>query len=461
MAKINLDKFKIRKGEVYEAPLEQAFVRLISPFDEFIQRQSTSGLLLMICAVIALVIANSPLLDAYEHLLHIPVTLGVGDAKITLSLHHFINDGLMAIFFFLVGLELKREFRVGELSHFRQACLPVLSAIGGMLVPALIYYAINGSVEPASRGWGIPMATDIAFAVGCIALLGARVPHGAVTFLVALAIVDDLGAIMVIAIWYTESVNLVALAAAGIVFAMLFLLNFAGVHKPLGYIILGVLLWICFLKSGVHATLAGVVTAMAIPAKPKYDPVAFSSFVKEMMRGFDSSYRPGDEIIRNDAMRMRVTALADGADRAQAPLQRMEHRLHLPVAFLIIPIFALANAGIPFSHFQSAEAVANPVTIGVAMGLVFGKLIGIAGMAWLGVSLRIGELPTGVTFRHIIGIALLGGIGFTMSIFIAELGFYHHRDLLIQAKAGVLVGSLVAGIAGYLVLRSTPLPPAD
>ena len=456
MAKNVLSKFRIRKGKVFEAPLENAFGRLMTPFEEFIHRQSSSGVLLMICAVVALVVANSPWQEAYKHLLHLPVSYSFGDWSLSMSFHHWINDGLMAIFFLLVGLELKREFLVGELSELKHAVLPIMAAIGGMVVPALIFYAMNGGT-PSERGWGIPMATDIAFAVGCIAILGNRVPRAVVTFLVALAIVDDLGAILVIAVWYTESVNTTALMAACVLVGMLWLLKFAGVRRSAGYIFVGILLWYALYVTGVHATLAGVITAMAIPAKPKYDPVAFSTFVKDIIRSFDRCFRPGDKIIANDALRARVTALDNGIHLVQSPLQRMETRLHTPVAFIVVPIFALANAGIPVDSFTSADAVFNPLTLGVICGLVFGKLFGIVGATWIGWKLGWGELPKFSTFHHITGVALLGGIGFTMSIFIAELAFAGQSEMLIQAKAGVLLASLIAGIAGFLVLRRAPI----
>ncbi|MFV8782162.1 Na+/H+ antiporter NhaA [Microbulbifer sp. SA54] len=456
MAKNVLSKFQIRKGEVFQAPLENALDRLVTPFEEFIHRQSSSGLLLMLCAVIALVVANSPWQVAYEHILHLPVGYNFGDWSLSMSFHHWINDGLMAIFFLLVGLELKREFLVGELSELKHAVLPVMAAIGGMVVPALIFAALNGGT-PSERGWGIPMATDIAFAVGCIALLGNRVPRAVVTFLVALAIVDDLGAILVIAVWYTESVNMTALAAAFGLVVLLWLLNVAGVRRSPSYIFVGIALWYALYKTGVHATLAGVITAMAIPARPKYDPVAFSTFVKDIIRSFDRCFRPGDKIIANDALRARVSALDNGIHLVQSPLQRMETRLHTPVAFIVVPIFALANAGIPVDSFTNPTAVFNPLTLGVICGLVFGKLIGITGATWIGWKLGWGSLPNHGTFHHIIGVALLGGIGFTMSIFIAELAFTGEQEMLIQAKAGVLLASLIAGVAGFMVLRRAPV----
>ncbi|MCK7597699.1 Na+/H+ antiporter NhaA [Microbulbifer sp. CAU 1566] len=456
MAKNVLSKFRIRKGKVFEAPLENAFGRLVTPFEEFIHRQSSSGLLLMACAVLAMIIANSPWQEWYKHLLHLPVSYNFGDWSLSMTFHHWINDGLMAIFFLLVGLELKREFLVGELSELKHAVLPVMAAIGGMVVPAFIFFLLNGGT-PSERGWGIPMATDIAFAVGCIAILGNRVPRAVVTFLVALAIVDDLGAIIVIAVWYTESVNTTALIAACALVGVLWLLKVAGVRRAAGYIFVGILLWYALYVTGVHATLAGVITAMAIPARPKYDPVAFSTFVKDIIRSFDRCFRPGDKIIANDALRARVTALDNGIHLVQSPLQRMETRLHTPVAFIVVPIFALANAGLPIDSFTSTEAVFNPLTLGVICGLVFGKLIGIVGATWIGWKMGWGELPKSATFHHIIGVAFLGGIGFTMSIFIAELAFEGELEMLVQAKAGVLLASIIAGFSGFMILRRAPI----
>lgn len=456
MPKNVLSKFRIRKGEVFQAPLENALGRLVTPFEEFIHRQSSSGLLLMFCALVALIIANSPWKEAYTHFLHLPVSYNFGDWSLSMSFHHWVNDGLMAIFFLLVGLELKREFLVGELSELKHAVLPVMAAIGGMVIPALIYAAFNAGTV-AERGWGIPMATDIAFAVGCIAILGNRVPRAVVTFLVALAIVDDLGAILVIAVWYTDDVNTIALFWAIAMVVLLWLLKIAGVRRSPAYLFVGVLLWYALHVTGVHATLAGVITAMAIPARPKYDPVAFSTFVKDIIRSFDRCFRPGDKIIANDALRARVSALDNGIHLVQSPLQRMETRLHTPVAFIVVPIFALSNAGIPIDSFTSTAAVFNPLTLGVICGLVFGKLIGIVGATWIGWKLGWGALPKSATFHHIIGVALLGGIGFTMSIFIAELAFGQDQTMLIQAKAGILLASLIAGIAGFMVLRRAPI----
>lgn len=440
-----------KKGKEYNAPWEKAFDQILSPLEEFIHRQTTSGILLMLCAVAALVIANSPWSDTYHHLLESTLTIGFEGFALSKSLHHWINDGLMAIFFFVVGLELKRELLVGELADPRQAMLPIIAAIGGMVIPVAIYLSINPEGHTLD-GWGIPMATDIAFALGALALLGKRVPRGLLSFLVALAIVDDLGAVVVIAIFYTESLNLAALIFAGSIAALLLTLNLGGIRSPLPYLLLGIILWVAMLKSGVHATLAGVLLAFIIPMRPKYDAERFLEQAAELFDGIRAAWQQESNIIRNDQLRNRVKALGDGVQRVQAPAQILENRLHLPSAFLVIPIFSLANAGIPLDWSSIADVIRHPVPAGIIAGLVIGKPLGIAGFSWLAVKAGLTTLPAGLNFRHIIGAGLMGGIGFTMSIFIAELGFAHHTEDLLLAKAGILAASLLAGIGGMFWL---------
>ena len=439
-------------GREHLAPWEKAFDRVLTPLEEFIHRQTTSGILLMLTAVAALLIANSPAAEPYFHLLHAEVVVGSGAWTLRMSLHHWINDGLMALFFLVVGLELKRELLVGELSDPRQALLPIMAAIGGMLVPALLYTAINFN-GPQISGWGVPMATDIAFALGVLALLGGRVPAGLLTLLVALAIVDDLGAVVVIALFYTSELDLGALAAAGGILGLLVALNLGGIRRLLPYMLLGVLLWLALLKSGVHATLAGVILAFTIPMKPKLDTQRFLQRARRLLDEIAQVQAKESCIVLNDHMRSRVTALADGVRLAQAPAQTLEHSLHLPSAYLVIPIFALANAGIPLELSAPGNLLADPVALGVVFGLLGGKLLGITGFVWFTVKLGWSRLPTGVGFSHVIGMALLGGIGFTMSIFIAELAFGGSPDDLLMAKTGILLASLLAGMGGYLWLR--------
>ena len=442
---------------VHNALWEKPFARIITPFEEFVRRQTTSGMLLVGTAILALILANSTLGAAYEHLLHTPIGVQIGDWRLDMSLHHWINDGLMALFFFVVGLELKREILVGELANPRAAALPIIAAIGGMVVPALIYHGFNPA-GPAAHGWGIPMATDIAFAVGIMVLLAGRVPKGLITFLVALAIVDDLGAVLVIALFYTDTLVLEALAGAALMVAVLITFNLAGIRRLMPYFLVAVVLWYLLLLSGVHATIAGVIGAFTIPARPKYNPERFSKHIKELITQFDASHTPGISIMTNERLRAVVQTMENGVHRVETPLQRLEHIWHLPVAFIVIPVFALFNAGVSLQFDHLTEAFKHPVTLGVIFGLVVGKVIGIAGASWLAIKFGAAQLPAGARFSQLTAVSLLGGIGFTMSIFIAQLGFEPHPEMLVMAKVGILSGSLVAGIGGFLWLHLLSRP---
>jgi NhaA family Na+:H+ antiporter len=441
-------------GKEYTAHWEKAFDKVLTPLEDFIHRQTTSGVLLMLCAIVALYLANSHWSEAYFKLLQVPFTIGFPGFQLSKSLHHWINDGLMAIFFFVVGLELKREILVGELADIKQAMFPIIAAIGGMVVPVAIYISINPEGQ-AFNGWGIPMATDIAFALGALALLGRRIPANLLTFLVALAIVDDLGAVVVIALFYTDTINLPALITAGVMLGILISLNLGGIRRPLPYILFGIVLWIAMLKSGVHATLAGIFLAFTIPMRPKYDPARFIQQIQEKLTQIKGAFQKEDNIVKNHELRSRVQALGEGVQLVQAPAQLLERKLHLPSAYLVIPIFALANAGIPIDFSALGATITHPVSIGIASGLVLGKLIGIVGFSWLAVQLRMVSLPPGLNFKHIIGVGLMGGIGFTMSIFIAELGFVNAPAELLMAKSGVLLASLIAGLSGFVWLYLT------
>jgi NhaA family Na+:H+ antiporter len=438
----------------YVAPWEKAFSKVLTPLEEFIHRQSTSGILLMLSAIVALYLANSQWNEVYHHLLEMPFTIGVPGFQLSKSLHHWINDGLMALFFFVIGLELKREILVGELANLKQALLPIIAAIGGILVPVLIYISINPEGH-ALNGWGIPMATDIAFALGTLALLGKRIPKNLLTFLVAVAIVDDLGAVMVIALFYTETINILPLATAAAMLGILVAFNLGGIRRPLPYILLGVVLWIAMLMSGVHATLAGIFLAFTIPMRPKYDPERFLSHIDEMVGQIKRAYRREENIVINEELRSRVQALGKGVRLVQAPAQIMEQKMHLPSAYIIIPIFSLANAGIPIDWASFSSIVAHPVSVGIVAGLVVGKLVGIAGFSWVAVKLGLTSLPHDLNFKHIAGVGLMGGIGFTMSIFIAELGFAHSAEDLLMAKTGIFLASILAGVSGFLWLYFT------
>ena len=442
---------------VYLSPWEKSFDKILTPFEEFIHRQTTSGLLLMTTAVLALLLANGPLASAYEHVVHTLAGLNMGSWTLEMSLHHWINDGLMALFFFVVGLELKREILVGELAELRNAALPIGAAIGGMVVPALIYTAVNPDGD-AARGWGIPMATDIAFAIGALALLAGRVPKALITFLVALAIVDDLGAVIVIAVFYTDTIALGPLAAAGGLFALLLVFNKGGIRKTMPYFIVAVFLWYALLQSGVHATLAGILGALSVPAVPKYNPERFSQHVRDLMHRFDSSHQPGKSIMTNDKLRAVVQTLENGVHSVEAPLQRLEHVWHMPVAYLVIPVFALANAGIPLEFTSLGDTLTHPVMLGVSMGLLLGKFIGITGTSWLMLKLGMAAMPRDTRFSQIAGVSLLAGIGFTMSIFVAQLGFEENPELLLMAKTGILLASLLAGVTGFIWLYLVSRP---
>lgn len=447
-------------GREFMAPWEKAFDSVLSPLDEFIHRQTTSGILLMVCAVIALAVANSGWAEAYQHLIHTRFSITLGSMSLDKSLQHWINDGLMALFFFVVGLELKREMLIGELASLRNAALPIVAALGGMLAPAFIFYAMNPDGE-AARGWGIPMATDIAFAIGVLVLLGSRIPKPLITFLIALAIADDLGAVMVIALFYTEQINLLALGLSGLFLGVLVAFNRGGIRSYQAYFLVGALLWLAMLSSGVHATIAGVLTAFTIPALPKYDPARFSASVKGLISRFDQAYEDESDIRLNDQLRSLAHSLKTGASLVQAPLQKLENKLHLPVALLVIPIFALANAGVPLDTEALNTAFSSSITLGIIAGLVLGKFIGIAGFSWVALKLGVGTLPKGTTLTQVAGVAWLGGIGFTMAIFIGDLAYLHQPELQVLAKTGILTASLLAGIIGCVWLWLTTTPGAQ
>lgn len=446
----NRDEKCNEPGVIY-APWERAFTRILTPFEEFIHRQTTSGLLLMGTAIIALLLANSSLAGAYLHFIHTPVSVQIGGWMLAMSLHHWVNDALMTLFFFVVGMELKREMLVGELADLRQAALPIIAAIGGMVIPALIYFAINPEGD-AARGWGVPMATDIAFAVGALVLLASRVPKALITFLVALAIADDLGAVLVIALFYTQQLALDWLLGAGLLVLILFAFNFAGIRRVLPYFAVMTVLWYALLQAGVHATLAGVLAAFAVPARSKYDPALFGVRISQLAKRFEASQQQGGNIMSNEQLYAVSQALEDSARGVQTPLQRLEHDWHLPVAFVVIPVFALFNAGIPLHFGALGDILAHPVMLGVMLGLLLGKFIGITGACWLALRLGIGQLPSGTRFSQIAAVSVLGGIGFTMSIFIAELAFAAQPEFLLMAKTGVLLASLLAGMLGFVWL---------
>lgn len=391
---------------------------VVDHLNDFLKLESSSGILLVFAAILAMVVANSPLAPLYGSLIELPVGIRVGALEIDKPLLLWVNDGLMAVFFFLVGLELKREVLEGQLSNPKEIVLPALGAFGGMLVPAAIYVWINQGDDIALQGWAIPAATDIAFALAILALLGSRVPLSLKIFLVSVAIFDDVGAIVIIALFYTSDLSVAALVTAAACLPVLFLLNWRGVTEKTPYLLLGIVIWVAVLKSGVHATLAGVVLATFIPMR-----------------------NPKEEA---------------------SPLHDIEHDLHTAVAFAILPIFAFANAGIPLTGL-SVESFLHPVPLGIIAGLFVGKQLGVFLFCALGVLLGIARLPDGLRWPHIYGTALICGVGFTMSLFIGSLAFEETGvNLLFDERLGIIVGSLISGISGYIVLRMTlPDVPAS
>lgn len=424
---------------------------VIEPMARFINNSTMSGIILFSSAFLALILSNSPWAEAFHHLWEVEFSIGFNGHYITNDLHHWINDGLMAVFFFVVGLELKREVIAGELSNPRKAVLPLAAAIGGMILPALIYLFFNTSGEPAN-GWGIPMATDIAFALGVLYLLGDRVPLSLKVFLTALAIADDIGAVLIIAFFYTSNIHFDSLLVGAIVMAILVVSNLVGVRNSVYYAILGIGgLWLAFLMSGVHATIAAVLAAFTIPASAKVSESAFSAKLQSLLAQFQLA-KPNNVRTVTDAQLHILEEIRDVSKKALTPLQRLEHAMHPLVAFVIMPIFALSNGGVTFSG-DVLEQITSPVAMGVMAGLLFGKVIGVVGVVYLMLWLKMAVLPEGLNKQHILGAGFLAAIGFTMSLFISGLAF-SDRTFIVEAKIGILCASVFASVVGYFIIRS-------
>lgn len=424
--------------------------RVLNPVNDLLRNKPISGILLFLAVVVALVWANSPFSDSYFQLWETKFRIGVGSFEIDKSLHLWINDGLMAIFFFVVGLEIKREIIAGDLSTWKKASLPIGAAIGGMVFPALIFLVFNRGGE-AEAGWGIPMATDIAFTLGVLSLLGKKVPISLKLFLTALAIVDDLGAVLVIAFFYTDNLLLNYLEYGLTFFIILAVGNYIGIRKTGFYAVVGIIgLWTAFLLSGVHATLAGVLSAMTIPVKTKINTPVFVSQLRILVGKLGSApEREGD--FMSDEQHDIIEEMNDARSKVEAPLQKLEYALNPVVSFVILPLFALSNAGLNL-NVNLWEAISSDVALGIMFGLVAGKLLGILSFSALFVKLGISELPKNTTWGIIASAGVLAGIGFTMSLFITNLAF--DSELLVEeSKMAVLVASTVAGIVGMLMLR--------
>ncbi|HUQ95710.1 MAG TPA: Na+/H+ antiporter NhaA [Bryobacteraceae bacterium] len=430
-------------------PEKTPIVTLVRPFQEFAARETSGGILLLACTVVALVWANSSWAHHYTALWHTPFTVGLGSFILSKELHFWVNDALMAVFFFVVGLEIKRELLAGELASAKQAALPILAALGGVVVPALFYTALNAG-GPGARGWGIPMATDIAFAIGVMALLGNRVPLGLKVFLTALAIVDDIAAVLVIALFYTASLSWGALAAAGVCLAMALAANRLGVRHPLPYALIGAVLWMTVLQSGVHATIAGVLLAFTIPSRTAVNQGDFLRHGRALLDHFQTGMESQRSVLTDLEQQAVIEALEDSCEKIQPPLHRLEQGLHPWVTFLIMPLFALSNAGVSLSG-DLGKIVAQPITLGVMLGLVLGKPVGVTLASWLAVRTGVASLPEKVSWKHIHGAGWLAGIGFTMSLFMTGLAFTGDAQLT-AAKLGILIASLCAGSAGSMIL---------
>jgi len=421
------------------APIEV----IISPFARFAKLEAAGGILLLAATVVALVWANSPWEEGYHSIWETTFTLGVGRYVLSWSRHLWVNDGLMAIFFFLVGLEIKRELLIGELSSLRQAAFPFAAALGGSIVPALIYLALNRGGLHAG-GWGIPMATDIAFALGVLALLGSRVPPSLKVFVAALAIVDDIFGVLVIALFYTAHISYVNLALGLLGVGVSFLANWAGIRQPAVYAAIGVFVWFAVLQSGVHATIAGVLLAFSIPVKRSIDKTSFVDRGRALLDRFERSAPNSAEA------HAVIHTLASQCEKIDTPLHRIEHSLQPWVSFLIMPVFAFSNAGVHILGKVESSA-RHPVTLGVLLGLLLGKPLGIMGFSWLAQTTKLAAPPLGVEWRQIFGASWLCGIGFTMSLFIAGLAL--QPDAIVDmAKIGTLAASATAGIVGCLIL---------
>lgn len=434
--------------EIRKEPVD---IWIIDPIKRFISNSTTSGIMLFSSALLAMLLANSPWSEAFHHLWEIDFGFSFNGIEVNKSLHHWINDGLMAVFFFVVGLELKREIIAGELSEPRKALLPIVAALGGMLFPALIYVAFNYG-SPTISGWGIPMATDIAFALGVLYLLGDRVPVTLKVFLTALAITDDLGAVLVIALFYTSEIDYYSLLTGGGFLLVLITANILGVRNVIFYGVVGIGgLWLAFLMSGVHATIAAVLAAFTIPANVRMDEKSYTTKISQLLEQFDKARPNNRPTVTNEQLHI-LEKIRVVSKHALTPLQRLEHTMHPLVAFIIMPVFALSNAGVAITSGFLNDLL-SPVAMGTALGLLVGKVIGVAGVVMLFLKMGWATLPEGMTKKHLLGAGFLAAIGFTMSLFIAGLAF-NDPAFANQAKIGILVTSVFASFVGFFLIRN-------
>jgi NhaA family Na+:H+ antiporter len=435
-----------------DKPRDFVYRQVFLTAQNFIRIEAASGIVLLAATIVALTWANSPWSDSYSDFWHTHVTVNADIFDIDLDLQEWVNDALMVLFFFLAGLEIKRELVRGELSTPRRALLPAAAALGGMITPAFIFIVIAGGTAGAD-GWGIPMATDIAFAVGILALLARRIPGSIRVFLLALAIADDIGAIVVIAVFYTSDLNFLAMGIAGLVLAVIVFCNRSGLRNVDVYVFLGIVMWVAMLESGVHATLTGVILGLLTPARSYYDRETFAEDADDLVRRYREAVEAGEESVKESILHQ----MEDLAHGTEAPLERLERALVSWVSFLVVPLFALANAGVRIDADTARAAIESPLSQGVFLGLVLGKPIGIFVFTWLAVRLKLCDKPTGASWPEVFGVGMIAGIGFTISLLITGLAF--EDGLLIdEAKLGVLAGSTIAGLAGLLFLLAVSRP---
>lgn len=421
---------------------------ILSPFQKFVNLQSSSGILLLATTIIALVWANSAFAESYQSFWDYELGFVTDSFELKKPLLLWVNDGLMAIFFFLIGLEIKREFLIGELNTTKKIMFPLFGALGGIILPVLMYIMLNQNPETL-KGWGIPMATDIAFSLAILKVLGNRVPLSLKIFLTAFAIVDDLGAVLVIALFYSGSLNFVLLSAAFGILAVIYLLSYKGIYFELLTIVSGFVIWLLFLKAGLHPTLAGILMAFAVPVRQKISTHEFTDQLENIVKTIKHSTILQTPVLSSRQLHL-IDDLEDWSDRYRSPLQSLEHRLHNWVAFIVIPIFALANAGVAIASDGGLE---NVLIINIVICLILGKSIGITSIIFLAKKFKIIAVPADITNRQIVGVSFLAGIGFTMAIFIASLAFNSSPEYIDSAKIGILIGSFASAIIGYTILR--------
>lgn len=423
--------------------------QFLSPIQKFIKAESLSGILLFSAMIIALTFSNLPFYKLYDEIWNYKMGITSKHFELVKPLILWINDGLMAIFFFLIGLEIKREILIGELNSMKKASLPFFAALGGMIVPLLLYLLINQNPDTA-HGWGISMATDIAFTLAILKIFGKRVPLGLKIFLTAFAIIDDLGAVFVIALFYTQEIGWMLLLYAGILLISLYTLSILKIHSKILLLIFGCIIWLLFLKAGIHPTMAGILLAFAVPVGQRINEFKYAEKLKEITGRLVKSTNTNELPILSQNQIEEIDNLEDWTNRVQSPLQQLEHRLHAWVAFLIMPVFALANAGV---HFSSHMTIDFPLIITIALSLFLGKAIGVYLFSYLSVKMKIASKPENINFKQILGVAILSGVGFTMSLFISGLAFFGDMVYLNSAKVGIISGSLISGIVGYIVIK--------